>query len=96
MEKSRFFMKGQTFNGRFKWNDIRFETHSVVPNSVQAVVDFPNGEYCSIVGGGKGLYGDGVDTFEICSSVTERTSRCVRGWLDKKQVMAHLKYLQNK
>ena len=52
------------------FKDLKFEPHHVVPNGVAAVMYFPlgdNGEkgWFSVVGGGTGLYGDGVSTFEV-------------------------------
>ena len=82
-----------------KWSDIEFKEHYLVKGGVSARVDFPNGEWCSIVGGGSEwrLYGDGVTTFEIMSSSTAKMRRnTVKGWLSKKQVMSHLRYLKNK
>ena len=52
------------------FKDLEFKAHHVVPNAVAAVMYFPlgdNGEggWFSVVGGGSGLYGDGVSTFEV-------------------------------
>ena len=52
------------------FKDLEFKPHGVVPNGVAAVMYFPfgdNGEngWFSVVGGGSGLYGDGVSTFEV-------------------------------
>jgi len=52
------------------FKDLNFESHHVVPNGVAAVEYFPledNGEagWFSVVGGGTGLYGDGISTFEV-------------------------------
>lgn len=52
------------------FKDLNFEAHHVVPNGVAAVEYFPledNGEdgWFSVVGGGTGLYGDGISTFEV-------------------------------
>ena len=91
-----------------KWSDIEFKEHYLVKDGVQARVEFPNGEWCSIVGAPPAydektgfnwnrLYGDGVETFEIMSSSTAKMRRnTVKGWLSKKQVMNHLRYLKNK
>lgn len=82
--------------GGFRFEHIVFNSHPIVDGGVQAIVEFHNGEYCSIIGGGDGLYGDGVNSFEIQSSITIKTRAGVRGWLTKTQVMRHLKYLQKK
>lgn len=50
------------------FKDLDFKPHGVVPNAVQAVEKFHSvvdDGWISIVGGGQGLYGDGVDTFEV-------------------------------
>ena len=94
--------KGFIFTGnKMKWEDIQFEPHQIVPNGVQAVVHFPNGEWCSIVGcpysySMGGLYGNGTTSFEIMSSSTEKWKYGVKGWLSKREVMNHLRYLRNK
>ena len=85
---------------RFK--DLKIKKHSMCSYkdifAIQCRVDFPNGEWCSIVGGdeGSGLYGNCVTSFEIMSSSTEKTRAGVKGWLSKRQVMNHLRYLRNK
>ena len=84
-----------------KWSDIKFEKHSYHKEGVQARVEFPNGEWCSIIGAPYsqdfgGLYGDGVNTFEIMSSSTKKTQLGVKGWLTKRQVLNHLRYLKGK
>jgi len=97
--------KGFVHEGkRMKWSDIRFEPHQVVTGGVQAVVRFPNGEWCSIIGcpwndnteNWGGLYGNGETSFEIMSSSTENRTHGTKGWLSKEQVMNHLRYLRNK
>lgn len=52
------------------FKDLKFKPHHVVSNGVAAVEYFPLGEiddngWFSVVGGGTGLYGDGVSTFEL-------------------------------
>ena len=52
------------------FKDLIFKPHQAVPKGVAAVMYFPlgdNGEngWFSVVGGGSGLYGDGVSTFEV-------------------------------
>ena len=48
------------------FENLGFKPHKVVPGGVQATGNFPiNGKWYSIVGGGVGLYGDGVTTFEV-------------------------------
>ena len=82
-----------------KWEDLKFEHHRALPLGtfgVQCRVDFENGEWCSIIGGEESFYGNGVNTFEIYSSSTEKTRNGVKGWLGKTQVLRHLNYLNNK
>mgnify|MGYP003131578261 CR=1 FL=1 len=85
---------------RFK--DIKFEKHSMCSYkdifAVQAYISLPNGQWISIVGGdhNSGLYGNGITTFEIMSSSTEKTIRGVKGWRSKHQVMNHIRYLLTK
>ena len=48
------------------FNELTFEQHSAHnPTAVKAKMFFPNGYGVSVVGGGIGLYGNGVDTFEL-------------------------------
>ena len=87
---------------RLRWSDIEFKQHFAYKDGVQAKVVFPNGEWCSIVGCPytsddiARLYGNGVTSFEIMSSSTEKTRNGVKGYLSKRQVMNHLRYLKNK
>ena len=74
-----------------KWDDIPFDVHPVVSGGVSCRIEFPNGMYCSIVGGGSGLYGDGVRTFEIMSSITGDD---VEGFFNKEDVLDHLNYIR--
>ena len=59
------------------FDDIKFETHATIPGAVMARVHLPNCVQVSIVGGGYGLYGDGVDTFEVMASY-EGTGETIR------------------
>lgn len=82
-----------------KWKDLNFKHHRSIPKNefgVQCYIKFKNCEWCSIIGGEEGFYGNGIETFEIMSSSTEITKRMVKGWLTKKQVLRHLNYLNNK
>ena len=80
---------------RLTFKDLEFKAHKVVNGGVQAYVEFPNGEWISVVGG-EGLYGNGVTSFEFMSSSSEKTQRGVKGWRSAKQVDRHMKYLQSK
>ena len=102
--ETAFNSKSQMLKPGFKFKDITFYTHGMfVTNGGQACVEFKNGHWASIIGcpwkigcDHPRLYGDGVNTFEILSSVSETKSWCVKSWQTKKQVMNHLKYLEKK
>ena len=94
--KNNFRMKTQYISGSFKWEDIVFENHSVCEDGVQAVVEFDNGQFCSIVGGSEFLLGNGTTTFEIMSSSTITKTAQIKGWLSKEQVLRHLRFIQKK
>lgn len=82
-----------------KWADLKFEHHRAFPPNkfgVQCRIDFENGEWCSIIGGEEGFYGDGLMFFEIWSSSTSKTKSGIKGWLTKTQVLRHLNYLIKK
>jgi hypothetical protein len=54
------------------FDDLKFAPHQVVPGAVRAFMKFPQGQWISVVGGGKSsLYGDGKTTFEVLSSKNE-------------------------
>lgn len=47
------------------FSDLEFKPHGVVPEGVMSSLIFDNGQFVSVVGGGEGLYGNGVTTFEV-------------------------------
>jgi hypothetical protein len=48
------------------FENLVFKSHPNGLGGVQATGHFPiNGKWYSVVGGGVGLYGDGVNTFEV-------------------------------
>jgi len=47
------------------FSDLTFGPHKVVPQGVQSILNFENGYFVSVVGGGLGLYGDGESSFEV-------------------------------
>lgn len=52
--------------------DFDFKPHSIIEGAVQGMLNLPNNITVSIVGGGTGrLYGNGVDTFEMASWLTD-------------------------
>ena len=63
------------------FGDLVFKKRPVT-GGVQAVMEFANGHKISVVGGGQGLYGDGINTFEIWRSCDED----VKGRLTKEEV----------
>ena len=46
------------------FEDLRFKPHRM-GEGVHAFLKFDNGQFVSVVGGARGLYGDGVKTFEL-------------------------------
>lgn len=76
------------------FKDLEFKKHKSFKDSVHAVMEFNNGTFISVVGGASGLYGDGKVSFEIMSTVTQRKSYGVEGWLSKRQVTNRMRYLQ--
>tara|TARA_R100000700_G_C3177919_1_gene153362 strand:- start:4970 stop:5356 length:387 start_codon:yes stop_codon:yes gene_type:complete len=86
------------------FKDIKFTPHPSASNGVIAKIELDNGHWVSLVGapfGGNnktvsnygGLYGDGINTFEMLSSSTEKTVAGVKGWQTEAQVMNHIRYL---
>jgi len=75
---------------------LQFKQHKAIDGAVHAVLNFDNGTYISVVGGGKGnmLYGNGVTSFEVKSTVTDKRNK-VSGFLTKNQVTNRMKYLQS-
>jgi hypothetical protein len=57
---------------------------------VQDTMEFPNGHKISVVGGVKGLRGDGVNTFEIWRSCDFD----IKGYLSKDEVSSEMLELQ--
>ena len=78
------------------FKDLKFEPHSVYDGGVQARMTFHNKQWISVIGGAKGLYGNGVTSFEVCSSSSIKTMAQVKGWRTKEQITNHMKYLQKK
>jgi hypothetical protein len=61
-------------------------THLVVPGASQWLATKPNGVSVSVVGGGIGLYGNGVTTFEMWDGDEDEP----RGYLTIEQINEHL------
>lgn len=69
------------------FENLKFKPHSNtwIVGAVQAVLEFDNGHFASVVGGGNGLYGDGVTTFEVGFPLPD-DSIDVKGWLSPDEV----------
>jgi hypothetical protein len=56
----------EDINPIIHFENLEFNPHQLGGGAVQATGHFPvNGKWYSVVGGGIGLYGDGVTTFEV-------------------------------
>jgi hypothetical protein len=77
------------------FKDLEFKDH-FIPGAVQSYFEFDNGKFISVVGGKKGcgLYGDGINTFEIMDSITEKEDSSVIGWLSKIEITERMLELQ--
>lgn len=76
-------------NKKYTFKDLEFGQHRGLPNAVQAIMVFDNGHRISVVGG-DGLYGDGVNTFEIWRSIDGD----VKGHLTPDEVTDEMIHLQ--
>jgi hypothetical protein len=75
---------------RYIFKDLKFTPHPNGMGGVQAKMDFDNGHRISVVGGSEGLYGDGVNTFEIWRSCDSD----VKGYLTPEEVSDEMISLQ--
>jgi hypothetical protein len=74
------------------FNKLVFEAHPVGLGGVIAQMKLDNGYTISVVGGRKGLYGDGMNTFEV--AIFDRTNEMIMlsendqvlGWQTKQEV----------
>ena len=71
------------------FDDLVFKNRPLF-GGVQATMEFPNGHKISVVGGVKGLHGDGVDTFEIWRSC----DLDIKGYLTKDEITSEMLELQ--
>ena len=92
------------------FDDLIFKPHPMAdwkPGAVQAKQTFHNNYTISVVGGpeGCGLYGDGVETFEVAIFQPDGEFYTpaggdvfdqVRGWLTKEDVTKIIRNIQNK
>jgi hypothetical protein len=53
----------------YTFGDLKFTKHGNIyiadQGGKQAILNFDNGHWVSVVGGATGLYGDGINTFEV-------------------------------
>ena len=80
------------------FKDLKFIEHKNVKGGVHAKMQFDNGSWISVVGGGdvQFLKGNGTTSFEIMSNVTEKTGLGVEGWITPAKVTERMRWLQLK
>ena len=57
------------------FKDLKFKNHNVIEGGMYAFLNFDNGEWISVIVGGVGFCGDGVSSFEIMSSSTNKKNQ---------------------
>jgi len=57
------------------FNDIKFKLHPNGMGGILGQMELGNGYKISVVGGGRGLYGDGKKTFEV--AIFDRTGEMI-------------------
>ncbi len=77
-------------HGYKTFKDLKFYPHRNGLGGKQAIMEFDNNHRISVVGGGFGLYGDGVTTFEIWRSCDGD----VKGYLTEEEVTEEMVDLQ--
>lgn len=79
------------------FSDLKFGKHgnTWMVGAIQAILNFDNGHFVSVVGGGNGLYGDGVKTFEVGYPLPG-DSIDVEGWLSPEEVTTLMINIQMK
>jgi hypothetical protein len=69
------FIKNLYPNELKTFHDLEFKPHpnnyGLYDKGVLATLNFDNGHWISVIGGAMGMYGDGVNTFEIGYPVSE-------------------------
>lgn len=78
------------YEGYKTFKDLKFYPHRNGLGGKQAIMQFDNKHRISVVGGGYGLYGDGVITFEIWRSCDGD----VKGYLTSEEVTEEMVELQ--
>ena len=76
-----------------KFAELLWNTNCLFHSGKEAKVEFSNGEWCSILGGDSNVYGDGVETFDLMTSVHTPE---VFGWLSKKDLMKKINDVKNR
>ncbi len=91
------FIKELYFDELKTFEDLKFKKHpnSFLEHGKQALMNFDNGHFVSVVGGSKGLYGDGVNTFEVGFPLPG-DSIDVAGWLSPEEVSELMFKIQSK
>ena len=91
------FIKELYPNDLKTFSDLKFERHTNewMVGAIQAILKFDNGHFVSVVGGGQGLYGDGVKTFEVGFPLPG-DSIDVEGWLSPEEVTTLMINIQMK
>jgi hypothetical protein len=85
------------------FDDLVFGQHrNRQKGAVQAQHTLPNNIVVSVVGGGQGLYGNGIDSFEVGAWTTDNGNWIklsehddVVGWQTKEEVSAIIQKLKN-
>ena len=81
------------------FSDLKFKPHGnnwMGDKAVQATLDFDNGHWISVVGDAPGLYGDGVNTFEIGFPVSKEGDMDVIGYLSPESITEEIFKIQIK
>ena len=79
------------------FEDLKFGKHRnrFIEGAVQAFLEFDNGHWVSVVGGGHGFYGDGKRTFEVGFLIPDGGID-VMGWLSAEEVTSTMFNIQMK
>lgn len=82
----------EDINPIIHFENLEFKPHRLGGGAIQATGHFPiNNKWYSVVGGREGLYGDGVNTFEVWGSDMDD----VMGWLTVDEVEDWLLQMQS-
>lgn len=78
------------------FDELEFNDHEFIDGAVQCYLEFVNGNYISVIGGGDEgfLYGNGRTTFEIKSTMTDKTEEGILGYQTIDKLNHHLILLQ--